>query len=237
MRVLAISFVQFSNGYKADLAKLSAACRANGTYLCVDGIQGIGQAPLDVRDVPVDVLATGGQKWLLSPWGSGFVYVRKDLIPAMEPAYVGWMSYEGTDDFTKLVDYADALLPDARRFEVGTFTSQDQLGMRASLGLLLEIGIEAVHQYTTALADPLLAWCDEHEVRVVSPREAPHRCAIVCIAPPGAADVHRQLKHAGVICALREGAIRLSPHCYNTVEEIGRVTEVLESALEGGAAA
>ena len=230
VRVLAVSFVQFSNGYKADLRRLSAACRANGTYLVVDGIQGLGNSPLDVRDVAVDVLAAGGQKWLLSPWGSGFVYVRKGLIAEMEPAYVGWMSYEGTDDFTNLVNYADNLLGDARRFEVGTHTFQDQAGMRLSVGLLLELGIPTIASYSRALADPLLAWCDANEVRVVSPREDPHRSAIVCVAPPEATEVFRHLKRAGVVCALREGAIRLSPHCYNTADEIARVIEVLDEA-------
>jgi selenocysteine lyase/cysteine desulfurase len=69
VRVLAVSFVQFSNGYRADLARLGVACRANGTFLVVDGIQGVGNSVLDVRATPVDILACGGQKWLLSPWG------------------------------------------------------------------------------------------------------------------------------------------------------------------------
>ena len=76
VRVLAVSLVQFSNGYVVDLARLSDATRAAGTYLVVDGIQGVGQIPINVRDTPVDLLACGAQKWLLSPWGSGFVYVR-----------------------------------------------------------------------------------------------------------------------------------------------------------------
>ena len=230
VRALAVSFVQFANGYTADLERLSAACRANGVYLVVDAIQGLGAVPLDVGRTPVDVLAAGGQKWLLSPWGSGFLYVRRDLIPLMEPAYVGWMSFEGTDDFTNLVNYSDRLLGDARRFETGTLTFQDQLGMRVSLGLILELGVEPIARYTQALADPLLAWCDANDVRVASPRAAPHRSSIVCIAPPDAGEMYRHLKRAGVVCALREGAIRFSPHCYNTAEEIGRVIEILDSS-------
>lgn len=230
VRVLAVSYVQFSNGYAADLDRLSAACRASDTYLVVDGIQALGALPIDVRRTPVDVLATGGQKWLLAPWGSGFVYVRRELIARMEPAYVGWMSFEGTDDFTNLVNYSDTLLGDARRFEVGTLTFQDQLGLRVSLGLLLELGVEPIARYTRALAEPLLDWCDANEVRVTSPREAPHRSSIVCIAPPDAGEVYRHLKRAGVVCALREGSIRLSPHCYNTDDEIARVIEVLDAA-------
>ncbi len=139
VRVLAVSFVQFSNGYRADLKKLGAAARANGTYLVVDAIQGIGNSVLDVRETPVDILACGGQKWLLSPWGSGFVYVRKELIQTLEPAITGWMAFEGTDDFSRLTEYNPTFRADARRFEMITLPYQDFVGLTASLGLLLEI--------------------------------------------------------------------------------------------------
>src|SRR3989442_2661190 len=84
VRALAVSFVQFSNGYRADLGRLGAACRANGTFLVVDGIQGVGNSVLDVRETPVDILACGGQKGLLAPWGSRFVYRRPGLLPPRE---------------------------------------------------------------------------------------------------------------------------------------------------------
>ncbi|MFL5548108.1 MAG: aminotransferase class V-fold PLP-dependent enzyme, partial [Gemmatimonadales bacterium] len=105
VRVLAVSLVQFSNGYVVDLARLSAATRAAGTYLVVDAIQGVGQIPVHVGATPVDLMACGAQKWLLSPWGSGFVYVRRELIRQLTPAITGWMAYEGTDDFSRLTQY------------------------------------------------------------------------------------------------------------------------------------
>ena len=230
VRVLAVSFVQFSNGYKADLARLGAACREGGAYLVVDAIQGLGAAELDVRRTPVDLLACGGQKWLLSPWGTGFLYVRRELVARLEPAAVGWMGYEGTDDFTNLVRYSDRLRPDARRFEVSP-AFQDYLGFATSLGLLLELGVPAIEAYTHALGEPLLSWAAQRGVRVVSPAEPPHRSAIVCLAPRGGVEAHRRLKKAGVICSLREGAIRLAPHCYNTLDEMERVVAVLDEAL------
>jgi selenocysteine lyase/cysteine desulfurase len=231
VRVLAVSLVQFSNGFRADLPRLSAACRANGVYLVVDAIQGLGHTPLDVAATPVDVLATGGQKWLLSPWGSGFCYVRRDLIPAMRPANVGWMAYQGTDDFTSLVRYSDKLRDDARRFEVHTVAFQDQLGLASSLELLMELGVEAISTYTRALAEPVVAWARRRGVRLASPAEDPHRTGITCVAPDDAREAHRRLRQAGVVCAFREGAIRLSPHCYNTPEEIDRVIDVLDQSL------
>jgi selenocysteine lyase/cysteine desulfurase len=228
VKVLAVSFVQFSNGFRADLKKLSAAARANGTLLVVDGIQGVGNSVLDVRETPVDILACGGQKWLLSPWGSGFVYVRKELIPTLEPAMVGWMAFEGTDDFSRLTEYNPTFRADARRFEMATLPYQDFYGFSQSVELLLEIGIAEIAEVTRSLHEPVLKWADAHGVKVVSPRDERHRSAILCIAPQEAVEAYHAIKRARIVCSLREGAIRLSPHCYNTVAEMEKVLEVLE---------
>jgi cysteine desulfurase / selenocysteine lyase len=227
VRVLAVSLVQFSNGYMVDLARLSAATRASGAYLVVDAIQGIGQVPLDLGKVPVDVLACGAQKWLLSPWGSGFVYVRRELIRELNPSVTGWMAFEGTDDFSRLTQYNDTLRGDARRSEMITLPYQDFAGMNASLGLLLELGIENIAAHLRTLHAPVLSWAERSEARVVSPADA-HRTGIICVAPENVGDAFRRLKAARVICSLREGAIRLSPHAYNTIAEMERVVSVLE---------
>jgi cysteine desulfurase / selenocysteine lyase len=228
VRVLAVSFVQFSNGYRADLKRLGAACQANGTYLVVDAIQGVGNSVLDVRATPVDVLACGGQKWLLSPWGSGFVYVRRELIGALEPAVAGWMAFEGTDDFSRLTEYNPTFRADARRFEMVTLPFQDFHGMTASVELLTGLGIDAIAQYTRMLHEPVLRWADANGVRIGSPRDDGHRSAIVCLAPEHPAEAYHALKRAHFVCSLREGAIRLAPHCYNTIEEMERVLDVLD---------
>ena len=228
VKVLAVSFVQFSNGFRADLKKLSAAARANGTMLVVDAIQGVGNSVLDVRETPVDILACGGQKWLLSPWGSGFVYVRKELIPTIEPAMIGWMAFEGTDDFSRLTEYNPTFRADARRFEMITLPYQDFYGFTQSVELLLEIGIPEIAEVTRSLHDPILTWADARGMRVVSPRDERHRSAILCIAPAEPVEAYHAIKRARIVCSLREGAIRLSPHCYNTVGEMEKVLDVLE---------
>jgi selenocysteine lyase/cysteine desulfurase len=233
VRALAVSYVQFSNGYRADLDRLGAACRANGAYLVVDAIQGVGNAPLDVRATPVDVVACGGQKWLLSPWGSGFVYVRRELIERIEPVVAGWMAFAGTDDFTRLTDYDATFRSDARRFEMVTLPFQDVYGMTVSLGLLDELGIAAVAAHARALHEPVWRWAEARGVPVTSPRDPVHRSAIVCVAPPDARAAHRALKAAGIVCSVREGAVRLSPHCYNTLAEMERVVEVLQGVGGG----
>ena len=227
VRALAVSLVQFSNGYRVDLAALSAATRRTGAWLVVDAIQGVGQVPVDLRRTPVDVLACGGQKWLLSPWGSGFVYVRRELIATLSPPVTGWMAFEGTDDFTRLTTYNGTLRADARRFELITLPYQDFAGMNASLGLVLELGVERIQAHLQRLHAPVLGWAARAGVPVVSPLGL-HGSGILCLAPDEVGEAFRRLKRARVICSLREGAIRLSPHGYNTVAEMDRVVAVLE---------
>jgi cysteine desulfurase/selenocysteine lyase len=229
VRVLAVSLVQFSNGYTVDLARLSNATRAAGTYLVVDAIQGLGHVPVDVRRTPVDVLACGAQKWLLSPWGSGFVYVRRELIRELRPAITGWMAFEGTDDFSRLTEYNDTLRGDARRFELITLPYQDFAGMNASLALLLELGIANIGRHLRTLHEPVLTWSTNAGARVASPQDE-RGSGILCVAPRDVGATFRALKAAGIVCSLREGAIRLSPHAYNTIDDMQRVVEALEQS-------
>ena len=233
VRALAVSLVQFSNGYQVDLAALSAATRRTGAWLVVDAIQALGQIPLDLRRTPVDALSCGGQKWLLSPWGSGFVYVRRELIPQLAPPVTGWMAFEGTDDLTRLTEYSDAFRADARRFEMSTLPYQDFAGLNASLGLLLEIGVERIAAHLEQLHAPIRRWAERTGARITSPTDR-HRSGILCLAPEDVSEAFRRLKAARIICSLREGAIRLSPHGYNTVADMERVATVLEERQPAG---
>ncbi len=227
VRVLAISFVQFSNGYRANLNQLSEACREHNVFFVVDAIQGLGQCPLDVRETSIDILATGGQKWLLSPWGSGFVYVRQALLEVLEPVVCGWMAFEGTDDFTRLTDYHPKFHLDGRRFEMITLPFQDLMGMTESLTMLMELGLENIAAYTHVLKEPLLRRAEAGRFRISSPTSSQRESAIVCVTPHDLAGAFHKLKCANVVCSMREGAIRLSPHFYNTVEEMERVAGIL----------
>lgn len=228
VRCLALSLTQFASGYTANIARFSQATRQRGKYFVLDAIQGIGQLPFDVRATPVDILSCGAQKWLLSPWGSGFMYVRKELIGKLEPSMVSWMSYEGTDDFSTLCHYRDELRHDARRFELITLPFQDFVAMGDSLELLLSLGIPAIQRHLATLQARLVAWARERGVRVASPVGS-HGSGITCLVPPDLAVTHQRLRDAKIFCSLREGAIRISPHCYNTLDDIERVIEVLDA--------
>ena len=108
----------------------------------MDAIQGLGPLALDVVAANVDVLACGAQKWLLSPWGTGFAYVREELIATLEPAEVGWWAQASSGDFARFLDYDARWADDARRFEVITLDFVGFNAMAESIGLLLELGTE-----------------------------------------------------------------------------------------------
>ena len=170
------------------------------------------------------------QDWklvLLSPWGSGFVYVRKELIPVVEPVVMGWMAFEGTDDFTRLTDYDPRLREDAKRYEMISLPFQDFAGYNTSLELLLEVGIPAIAAHLAALHAPVLDWAARRGVRISSPVGA-HGSGIICVAVPDPTAKYRAIRAEGVVAGVREGAIRLSPHLFNTVDEMVRVTEMLD---------
>lgn len=232
VRAVSVSWVAFASGYTVDLEAIGRACRARGAYFVVDAIQGLGPLRLDVRAAHIDVLACGAQKWLLSPWGSGFVYVRRDLIAQLEPNVVSWMAVKGSDDFRRLVDYDLTWRDDARRFEFITLPFQDFAGMNASLDLIHELGPGAIAHHTAALADIIVLWAaSQHDVELVTPPIPKHRAGIVSLRMPNASVVSTRLKEAGVSHSLREGAIRLSPYFYNTREEIRRTLQLIEGAL------
>ena len=227
VKAVMVSLTQFSNGYTLDLAALSRATRATGKWLVVDAIQAVGHVPIDVQATPVDFLACGAQKWLLSPWGTGFLYVRRELIGQFPPTFAGWAAFKGTDDYTNLTAYNPEPWPDARRFELITLPVQDFAAMNASVGLLLEVGIPAIAEHLRALHAPVIAWAQAQGATVTS-APAPHACGILCLRPRGdVVAAYQRLQAHGVMCSLREGSIRLSPHLFNTAAEVAAVGDLL----------
>jgi len=229
VKAVAVSLTQFANGYTLDLAALSRATRSLGKWLIVDAIQALGQVPVDVQATPVDFLACGAQKWLLSPWGTGFLYVRRELIKQFPPTFAGWAAFKGTDDYSRLTAYDPEPWDDARRFEVITLPVQDFAAMNASLGLLLDVGIPAIAAHLQALHEPVKRWAVRQGATVTSPVGA-RSSGILCIRPRGdVAAAYQRLQARGVMCSLREGAIRLSPHLFTLPDEVDSVASALGS--------
>ena len=228
VKCVSVSWVGFANGYRVDLAKLGSACRQRGVYFVVDAIQGIGPCTVDVSKLDIDILSCGAQKWLLSPWGSGFVYVREELVGTLDPPMVSWMAASGTDDFKSLTDYVPEWRQDARRYEFVTLPFQDFAGMNSSLELFMELGPARIAEHIAGLADEIVSWSSAARVPLVTPTDRSNRAGIVCLKPRDAASASARLKKSGIVHSYREGGIRLSPHIYNTSEDIQRALQVIE---------
>jgi len=228
IRAVTVSWVQFASGARVDLDALGSICRERGVFFVVDAIQGVGPLMLDLRKTHVDILSCGAQKWLLSPWGSGFVYVRKALIETLEPYDVSWLAVRNADDFSRLVDYDFTWRRDARKYEFVTLPYQDMAGMNASLELIQELGAGAVSDHALSLAQVIVDWtCDRDDVELVTPRDTSRRAAVISVRPRDPRAASARLTEAGVAHSLREGAIRLSPHFYNSREEVLRALELV----------
>ncbi len=227
VKAVCVSLTQFSNGYTIDLARLSRVTRDLGKWLIVDAIQAVGQLPVDVQATGVDFLACGAQKWLLSPWGTGFLYVRRELCRTLEPDFAGWAAFQGTDDYSRLTAYNPNPWHDARRFELLTFPVQDFAAMNASIGLILGAGVDRIAAHCRELHQPIIEWVARSGASITSPTGA-RGSAILCVKPTGdVAVAYARLQSAGVQCSLREGAIRLSPHLFNTLQEMESVAHAL----------
>ena len=225
VKVLAVSWVGFATGAVVDLDALGAVCRERGITFVLDAIQGLVPLALDVRRTPVDVVACGGQKWMLSPWGSGFTYVRRELIAELQPQPVSWMGVRGSDDFSRLLDYDLTWRDDARRYEQVTLPFQDFAGMGASLALLEELGHPVVREHIAHCVSALIDGVDRLGIPLATPRG--RLAGIVSLRPRDAMATSAGLDAAKVVHSVRQGTIRLAPHCYTTDDEIGAALEAL----------
>jgi selenocysteine lyase/cysteine desulfurase len=228
VRALTLSWVSFETGLRLDLARLGAACRERGIWFVVDAMQGVGACALDVRACHVDLLACGGQKWLLSPWGTGFLYVRRELVTRLEPQAVGWMAVKGSEDFTRLCDYQLDWFDSARRFEVITLPYQDFAAFESSLRMFAAVGHERLYALVAERATQIVEWARRRDdMQLVTPEDPARRAGVVALVPRDPHTVSVRLREAGVIHSLREGAIRLAPHFYTSAEEVERALALL----------
>jgi cysteine desulfurase/selenocysteine lyase len=259
-RVLAISSVQWSNGFRCDLDGLSRLCSERGIWLVVDAIQQLGAMPVDVRSTHVDFLACGGHKWLNSPFGQGFLYISESALPRLQapvPGYLsledppgGWGAYFETPSITPL--HPHQLARAARRYETGgTSNYAGAIALGASLNLIQQLGTEAIAAHILRLTEHLLAGLDRLGIEIGTPREPAHRSGIVSFSmgsvSRNAALVEYLLDHR-VLVSLRYtsgiGGVRVSCHFYNTAEDLDHLLErtaeftrgrvdVAESAMPG----
>jgi cysteine desulfurase / selenocysteine lyase len=225
-RLLAISFVQYLSGFRANLKAIGEICRRHDCFFLLDAIQGLGAFPLDVNECHIDALAADGHKWMLGPEGCGILYVRKDRQDAIDPVEFGWTNVARYNEYAS-VDLA--LRPDAGRYECGTLNTIGCFGLKASLEFILEVGVERIGPAVQALGDCLACGVTGKGYELACERTTENGAGIVSFrrADVDARVVVRRLMDAGVLAAPRRGWVRAAPHFYVSPEEIDQVVELL----------
>jgi selenocysteine lyase/cysteine desulfurase len=252
-RAVVMSSVQWSNGYRADLDAIGAFCRERRLWFVVDGIQQLGAFPIDVGRTPIDVLVTGGHKWLNAPFGAGFMYINPEARDRLRPSVAGYLSVTPPEGGWAEYFRTPAISPlqpvtftrDARRYETGgTGNYPGMVGLTASLDLIAGIGPQNIAAHILGLTDQLLDGLSRLPVRIVTPLDRAHRSGIVTFglgdAAAEAALIERLLD-ARVMVSHRYtsgvGGVRVSCHFFNAPEDVARLIEVTGEWLSASARA
>jgi cysteine desulfurase/selenocysteine lyase len=227
-RMVALSEVNYSSGFRPPLDELSQFLRERNVVLFVDGTQSVGALQFDVRKSQPDVLAVHGYKWLVSPTGAGFVYVAKHLRDRLPPSEIGWRSHSTWREVDNLHHGTPILKESAEKYEGGGLPFPLLYAMEASVNLMLDIGPAAIEQRVLELA----RGARERLVRLGAVA-ADNGSQIVAakFAGQDPSRLARELKARRVLVAARHGYLRVSPHFYNNEEDLDRLEEELVKLL------
>ena len=228
-RVLSLSMVQFFNGFKNDLKTIGEICRKNQIYFVVDGIQGCGVEPLNVKKCNIDIFAAGGQKWLLGQLGSGIFYVRKELQDKLKRVLTGWLAVEWNLDFSNLFRYDLPYFDSARKFELGTYPYAQVHALAASLELITSLGVKNIQNHNHKLLDILTSYLkSDNRFEIKSELKNIHRSAILSFSTEQTESLYERLRQNKIYCSYREGAIRISVHLFNNETDMRYLINILK---------
>jgi cysteine desulfurase / selenocysteine lyase len=223
-RLISISFVQFLSGYRVDLGKIGRVCREKNIIFSVDAIQGMGALRIDVEQDKVDFISSGTQKWMLGFQGMSFIYVSEELQKKMSPAYMGWLSVK---DAWNLLDFNLEPKDSAELFQTGTINTLGVFALNASLKLFKEFGYDNVEKNVLDNSEYLIHHLKRVGVIPMNDVKRENLSGIVTFKHSGIQAVYERLVEENIICAVREDALRIAPHFYNTEEDIDKLILVL----------
>ncbi|MFQ5453083.1 MAG: aminotransferase class V-fold PLP-dependent enzyme [Candidatus Zixiibacteriota bacterium] len=228
-KVLALSFVQFFNGYKNDLHTIGQICKSHNITFVVDGIQGMGVEPIDVNKMGIDIFSSGCQKWMLAPQGCSFFYLSDKIRNKLTHPFMSWLGADWQMNFTDLFKYDLPYFDSARRFELGYYAVLNLLGMKASVEIIKELGIKNIQRHNYALIDRLANYINHNPFYIItSSMVKKHRSSIFSFTCQPLIKLHRQLLKNKIILVRRENSIRVAVHLYNNENDIDNLISLLE---------
>jgi selenocysteine lyase/cysteine desulfurase len=222
--LVAVTAVCFRNGSRIDVEGVTRLAHQRGARVLLDAYQAVGALPIDVRATQVDFLAAGVLKYLLGSAGLAFLYCRAEHVKELVPTATGW--FADADIFQMDIhDYSPS--PTARRFEAGTPPVPNIYAGIAGIRLMREIGVAATAEHVRGLNDLLLEGLDELGARVVTPRDPARRGPLIAVE---SSDVHALVEALAadeIVTSSRDANLRISPHCYNSTEDIRALLDSL----------
>jgi selenocysteine lyase/cysteine desulfurase len=231
VRVVSASLVRFDNAVHLDTVRLAQACHANGAALLLDVSQCAGGMPINVGQLNADFITGAGYKWLLSPYGTGFFWVRREWWDRLRPSPVYWMALEGARNVHDLPIENPRAVAGARRWDMPETASFSNLAaMDASLEFVQRITPATVEEHNSALIQELIDGLPRDRCVLSSPAEAELRGPFVCVTgrtPARTKDLYERLRAGKVIVSYRQGVLRIAPHLYNTSTDIRRLITIL----------
>lgn len=232
-KVIAVSSVQFFNGYKIDLEAISALCQKHDLYFVVDGIQGMGVEPINVRKLKIDIFASGCQKWMLSPQGCGFFYLSEKIRPQLKIPFMSWLGVDWKTQFGNLFQYDKPYFDSAVKFELGYYAVLNLYGMAASLDIFEKLKIKNIQKHNYELIDKLADYlkCSD-AYSITSSQEKKHRSSIITFTTDNVAELRQFLFEKKIIVVAREGSIRVSVHLFNNESDINKLIAALKQFSE-----
>ncbi|MGH9314680.1 MAG: aminotransferase class V-fold PLP-dependent enzyme [Vicinamibacterales bacterium] len=226
-----VSYVLFRSSYIQNVQPIVEQAHDVGARVVLDTYQAAGAIPLAIGDLGADFAVGGSVKWRCGGPGAGYLYVRPDLAPELEPALVGWAAHESPFQFEAgAIRYADA----PERFQSGTPNVPAMYAARAGYRIMNEVGVEAIRAKSLRLTRRLIDGALERGYRINTPLDDRERGGTVTIDAPGGSATADELIRRDVIVDYRPSAgIRMAPHFYNTDEEIDRALHTLEEIVNG----
>lgn len=232
-RIVSVSLVRYDDGSLLDAARVAAACHARGALLLLDVSQCCGAMSMDVHQLGADFLVCAGYKWLLSPFGTGFFWIKSEHLPTVRPGPFYWMAVAGSDNFSALNFDDPKPAPNAKRWDAPEWASYFNFNLAAmdtSVELVSRMGPERVAAHNRKLIDFMFERLPKDRCIPASPLDVRQRGPYGCFtarSPEKTTELYQRLRKENVIVSLREGNIRVSPHLYNTERDIDRLISVI----------
>ncbi len=235
--IVSVDYVSWTNGCREKIREIAKIAHEHEAFVIADSFHGLGVFPINTKQDDVDALVCGMYKWMQGPHGAAFLYTRKDRLNDLDPGYIGW---HGVDDsvvrrltrhedlFGKPFDINDTHpAPDATRFEGGSWGVVSIVGAKAALEYALRHDQQERHHRVLKVTEHLIEGLEKKGRKILTPLQSDRRSGIVVFEDSDPHATFDKLKSLNITVASRIKAIRVSPHYYNTEEEIDKLLAAL----------